>query len=219
MPQPTATVTPTPTFIPTTLPTPTIDPADDSDFDDITDQVECGGIYACADSDDDGWANYLDIDSDGDGIPDRVEAVVVAVIGRSVRPVDLDGDGLPDYLDEDSDNDTVYDRWEGHDANLDGIADRVALGTDSDEDGLDDAFDTVVSGHSQLNAAGSNASLFSSSGGLPNWRNADDDGDAIPTIVEIGHNRALPVDEDGNGVPDYLQPRQVYRWFLPVICE
>lgn len=213
LPQATTTATPTP------RPLPTVDQNGDSDFDGIADAIECRAVDACVDSDADGQVDYLDIDSDNDGIPDRVEAVVVAVVERSVRPVDLDGDGIPDYLDEDSDNDTLYDRWEGHDANLDGVADRVALGSDHDQDGLDDAFDTVDGGHSRLNAAGSNASLPSSSGGLPNWRNADDDGDGIPTIEEIGHNRAFPVDEDDNGVPDYLQPRQLRYWFLPVICQ
>jgi hypothetical protein len=209
--------TPTPTPLPTPTATPPIDIDGDSDFDGIADPVECPTGAACPDSDGDGLADYRDIDSDGDGIPDRIEAVVVVVRDWRVQPVDLDGDGLPDYLDPDSDNDSVLDALEGHDANFDGVADRVAMGVDRDDDGLDDAFDTVDGGHSQVNAAGSNAALANASGGLPNWRNADDDGDAIPTIEEIGRNRALPIDEDGNGTPDYLQPRVVLYTFLPLL--
>ncbi len=224
----TALATATPTLLATSLPsttpspiptaTPTLDVEGDSDFDGIGDRVECRDELSCPDSDGDGHADYLDIDSDGDGITDKVEAVVVFVVDRSVRPVDLDGDGQPDYLDPDSDNDTLPDALEGYDADYDGIADLVALGLDSDHDGLDEAFDTMPQMyHSRENAAGSNAPLPSTSGGLPNWRNADDDGDTIPTIEEIGRNRALPIDEDLNGIPDYLQPRVVRYLFVPLV--
>ncbi|MCH8345021.1 MAG: right-handed parallel beta-helix repeat-containing protein [Planctomycetes bacterium] len=50
------------------------------------------------DPDGDGISNYLDTDSDGDGIPDSQEG-----------DGDADGDGIPDYLDEDSDNDGIPD--------------------------------------------------------------------------------------------------------------
>ncbi len=209
---PSATPTPTPTI------TPALIEGGDSDFDGIGDLAECGDGDSCVDSDGDGHADYLDIDSDGDGIPDRIEAVVIAIVGRSVRPVDLDGDDLPDYLDPDSDNDTLPDLLEGFDADYDGVADVTAMGVDSDNDGLDEAFDTVRRAqHSKENAAGSNAPLPNTSGGLPNWRNADDDGDTIPTIEEIGRNRALPIDEDLNGIPDYLQPRVVRYLFFPLV--
>jgi hypothetical protein len=231
-PSPTVTslslATPTPTLLATSMPpatpspvptiTPTVDVEGDSDFDGIADRLECEDKADCPDSDGDGKADYLDIDSDGDGIADRVEAVVIAIVERSIRPVDLDGDGLPDYLDPDSDNDTLPDALEGYDADYNGIADVVAVGLDSDNDGLDEAYDTVQrTHHSRGNAAGSNAPLPSTSGGLPNWRNADDDADTIPTIEEIGRNRALPIDEDLNGIPDYLQPRVVRYLFVPLI--
>lgn len=198
--------------------TPTRDPRGDSDFDGIRDRVECRVPVRCPDSDNDGFADYLDVDSDDDGIPDSIEAIVVP-IGGNVRPVDLDGDRVADYLDLDSDNDSLPDFTEGHDGNLDGFPDVIAVGTDGDQDGLDDAFDTVESSHSRMNALGSNAPLPRSSGTLPNWRNADDDGDGVPTIEEVGRNRALPIDEDGNGTPDYLQPRIVLYLFIPVILQ
>jgi|GEM_PF-1353017 len=53
------------------------------------------------DTDGDGVANFMDLDSDGDTVPDSVEGIV-----------DTDGDGTPDYLDLDSDNDGLGDLLE-----------------------------------------------------------------------------------------------------------
>jgi hypothetical protein len=72
-----------------------------------------GTALPVADSDDDGTADYLDSDSDGDSISDMRE-------GR----VDTDNDGKADYLDSDSDGDGVSDRNEGTaDSDGDGVAD------------------------------------------------------------------------------------------------
>lgn len=212
---PTASQTATPTFTPTMTRSARID----SDFDGILDRTECQNPTNCPDTDQDSHPDYLDIDSDNDGISDRVEALVIFVVGPVVHPVDLDDDKVPDYLDSDSDNDTLPDASEGHDGNLDGFPDRIATGLDDDGDGLDNAFDTIASGHSITNAIGSNAPLPNSSGGLPNWRNADDDGDGIPTIEEVGRNRSLPIDEDGDGTPDFLQPKVILYLFLPIISR
>ena len=54
------------------------------------------------DLDADGTPNFLDLDSDGDGIPDSVETAA-----------DVDGDGNPNFLDLDSDNDGIPDAFEG----------------------------------------------------------------------------------------------------------
>ena len=97
------------------------------------------------DSDQDGLVNYLDIDSDNDGITDHVESMPTQGF---ISPVGLDGDGdglddsfdaddiirldylmdqerllfinneldpFPDYLDLDADNDGEADNIEGHD--------------------------------------------------------------------------------------------------------
>ncbi len=104
-----------------------------------------------ADADGDGIANYLDIDSDNDGIPDNVEAQTTAGYlqpsgsinasgfydnyGSGFTPIDTDGDGVPDFLDDDSDNDGVLDIFEN------GLANTLS-GTDTDNDGLDDNFET-----------------------------------------------------------------------------
>src|SRR5690606_15108831 len=114
------------------------------------------------DSDGDGIPDYLDIDSDNDGIPDNIEAqTTLGYIPPSgvdannnglddayeqngnlgLFPIDTDGDGMPDYLDEDSDDDGVPDYIEGHDHNHDGIPDVVFIGSDKNNNGLDDGFE------------------------------------------------------------------------------
>src|SRR5690606_10477383 len=60
----------------------------------------------------DGIPDYLDGDSDGDGLLDELEA------GASCdEPRDTDGDGTPDFQDTDSDNDGVDDQFEDRDGN------------------------------------------------------------------------------------------------------
>jgi hypothetical protein len=104
--------------------------------------------------------DYLDIDSDNDGIPDNIEAQSstnymapnsvpgangldsaydfndsFANTGLSTTLVNTDGDAEPDYRDTDSDGDGTDDDAEG----LTGTP--SFSGTDTDGDGLDDAFE------------------------------------------------------------------------------
>ncbi|MCL7753140.1 T9SS type A sorting domain-containing protein [Polaribacter sp. Z022] len=113
------------------------------------------------DVDNDGVDNYLDIDSDNDGIPDNIEAQSTkgynAPSGTGSSVVDVNENGLddnyetatliglnpentdsvdnPDYLDSDSDNDGILDIAEN------GDTDNVLSGGDADGDGLYDIFD------------------------------------------------------------------------------
>ncbi len=97
------------------------------------------------DVDRDGRPNFLDIDSDNDGITDNAEAFATGSYlapatttspdglvsnydsapathgGNQVTPVDTDNDGAPDYRDLDSDNDGNPDLVEGHDTDGDGV--------------------------------------------------------------------------------------------------
>ncbi|MGB5666371.1 MAG: gliding motility-associated C-terminal domain-containing protein, partial [Maribacter sp.] len=188
------------------------------------------------DSDGDGYADYLDIDSDDDGIPDNVEAQTtvdyLAPSGQDTNgnglddiyenngnlglfPIDTDGDSLPDYLDEDSDNDNVPDNIEGNDFNHDGIADAGLIGSDKDDDGLDDGFE----GYTAIDAD-VNDEIDDPFDNLPNtdgdnesdYRDTDDDDDSIATIDEDlnGDGNYANDDSDGNGTPDYLQPNIIY---------
>lgn len=120
-------------------------------------------------SDSDSYPNYLDIDSDNDGITDNVEGQLTNTYKlptgndtdgdgiddeydhdnnilynyQGLIPVNFQGavDALPDYVDPDTDDDGRSDIIEGHDADLNGVADYSLAGTDTDGDGLDDAFD------------------------------------------------------------------------------
>ncbi len=122
-----------------------------------------------------GRPDYMDIDSDDDGIPDNIEGMSTATYklptgldadndgldnaydafgpfasafgGAGNYPYDHDFDGIPDYRDLDSDSDGAPDITEGHDYNGNGIADDGAFlsGNDADGDGLDDTFDAINS--------------------------------------------------------------------------
>ena len=91
----------------------------DSDLDNIPDAIEIeDGIEL--DSDSDGTPNYLDKDSDNDGISDAIEGGISNSCSDTL--LDSDNDGIPDYIDDDSDNDTVLDNDEGkEDCDNDGI--------------------------------------------------------------------------------------------------
>ncbi len=108
--------------------------------------------------------NYIDIDSDSDGIDDTREGYStadydfptlltdtdedgiidfwdVSTFSTPITPYDRDSDDTPDYMDSDSDNDGVSDLIEGNDANADGVVDVTLSGDDDDNNGLDDALD------------------------------------------------------------------------------
>ena len=81
-------------------------PGADSDSDGINDEKE--GCNPPRDTDNDKIPDYLDLDSDDDGIPDSIEGTK-----------DSDGDKRPDYQDTDSDGDGISDGDE--DLNGDGL--------------------------------------------------------------------------------------------------
>jgi large repetitive protein len=198
----------------------------DSDGDGLTDAVE-----GTSDFDGDGLENYIDIDSDGDGITDNRESQASSSYrapnridtdndgldnrydadngGTAITIVNTDGSGLADYLDTDADDDGVPDSIEGHDADQDGVADRSPIGSDLDQDGLDDSYDTVSSGSSG-NPTGSNAAIVNTDGnGLRNWQDTDDDDDGLLTVNEDDNTNGNWADDftqgqDTNTFPDYL---------------
>jgi|GEM_PF-3622262 len=117
-------------------------------------------LMACHsdDADNDAIPNYLDLDSDGDGIPDNVEAFasldyeapgaadtdlnglddvyeVSPGSGEGISVVNTDGLDGPDYLDIDADNDGFSDTVE---------AGLTLANADDDGDGLDNATDTSI---------------------------------------------------------------------------
>jgi len=119
-----------------------------------------------------GNPDYLDIDSDDDGIPDNIEGMPTATYalptltdvdgdglmlpydnvpagfsGSGIFLYDHDGDGIPDYRDLDTDGDGQPDIIEGNDFNLNGMTDDLVTltGLDTDGDGLDNRFDSLNS--------------------------------------------------------------------------
>ncbi|WP_418602334.1 LamG-like jellyroll fold domain-containing protein [Hwangdonia sp.] len=96
--------------------------------------------------------DFLDIDSDNDGIPDNVEAQptigyvapsgtysstgIDVSYGLGIMVEDTDGDGIPDYIDLDSDNDGILDEAEN------GLP-IPTTDQDKDADGLINPFETT----------------------------------------------------------------------------
>lgn len=211
----------------------------DDDNDGIPDSLEGDGMV---DSDTDGVPDSMDIDSDNDGIPDifegQVENDFFAPLGIDANnngwdaaydpeeggypffPVDTDGNGVPDYLDSDSDGDGVPDFIEGHDLNADGMPDVTRIFIDSDNDGLDDAYDIVYGccDPYAFNPGGSNAPLQDFDGdGTRDWRDVDDDADGILTFDEDLNNDGdwSNDDTDLDGFPEYLDISLDCELFIP----
>ncbi len=167
------------------------------------------------DSDGDGMLDLQDLDSDDDGIRDRVEGHDANFDGRPDRLLsgqDSDGDGLDDafdadspaggsaalvpdrdedgaanYRDPDDDNDQIPTRVEFDDTN--------ALSPprpDVDRDGLVNWYDTD-----------SDNDTIGDQGECPTGINCpDNDGDGIPGYLDPDE---VPSDEDGDGVPDLVE--------------
>lgn len=167
----------------------------DNDNDGILNTDEYNGLL---DSDEDEIPDSFDIDSDNDGITDNVEwqqednyikpsesdsnrngwddIYDVYLNGSYYKPVDTDNNGIPDYLDLDSDNDGFLDKTEGFDEDGDGFAEINPLKSDTDKDGLDDAFDVVSSWKLSCNSTGSSSPLPDlNSNGIRDWRDSQNE--------------------------------------------
>lgn len=182
-----------------------------------------GGV--AEDSDHDDIADYLDLDSDNDGITDNVEAQTTggytaptgvdadsdglddaydaatgntgAGASQGLTSVDTDGDGTADYLDVDSDDDGKLDITERDDG-----ASSVSDATDTDHDGLLDIFEgeDVNDGFdaNDENVSDNGFALLDSDDDLP----ADGEG-AKPLVVDLDYRENPVVDGDGDGVMDH----------------
>jgi hypothetical protein len=206
---------------------------DDADGDKIPDIVEgrcaAGGP---TDTDGDGTPDYLDLDSDGDGIHDRAEW-----FAGGCEPTggnDADGDGIPNFRDLDSDNNGLPDTTEKcpptavltklgmpacvvgtpYDFDGDGVPDFIDPENDHDSSsaskvvGLDDRYELT-------NKAGVYVGLVDSDGdGIPDLYDVDSDNDGIldadDGINDVdgdGLQNFRDTDSDGDGVPDSCEKR------------
>ena len=133
-----------------------VDTTGDGNADQAVDVDVVGGVLMpLPNSDGTGNSDYLDIDSDDDGIVDIIEAQTSAgynapnavdanglIFANGLIPIDTEGDNTPDYLDLDTDDDGIIDAIEGWDYTNDGVAETIIQNVDSDNDGLDNAYDT-----------------------------------------------------------------------------
>jgi|GEM_PF-1642630 gliding motility-associated-like protein len=160
----------------------------DSDNDGISNYKE-GYNYtnpsASLDTDRDGIPDYLDVDSDGDGILDVNDAFPI----NRLEWTDTDHDGIGNNVDTDDDNDGILDACDV-DSNGDGIPDN---GTDLDGDGVIDSCDPDMDGDGVNNTSDNCPNT-------PNANQADRDhdgkGDACDTI-ELDTAEALTPNGDG----------------------
>ncbi|MEO0326573.1 MAG: hypothetical protein AAF447_26740 [Myxococcota bacterium] len=203
-------------------------PGIDTDGDGVSDALEGDGRL---DTDGDGTPDSLDLDSDGDRIPDRVEGQPREVGGDLP---DADGDGLPDLRDLDSDGDGRLDLFDGArnaagripdfdedgredfrdlDDDQDFISDVEELGPfpnaprDQDRDGFPDFRDLDSDGDTiQDLHEGSRDTPDADFDGTPNPRDLDADGDGLTDALEAGDAdlETAPTDTDGDQLPDFL---------------
>jgi len=191
--------------------------ANGNGLNDLVDPAAGGTALVPQDKDKDGKPNYLDLDSDADGIPDTFEAAFYIVDGENdgvigTGPiVDADGDGLSDlndpdfvavstlfnqdrdfdglsnYLDIDADNDGIIDNIEGLSTN--GYV--APKGVDTDGDGIDDAYDVnnggVASGYSNIDG-----------GSAPDYVDTDSENDGFKDWEENSIVSPLEVDNKIN---------------------
>lgn len=213
------------------------DPSADSDNDGIPNFLDhdfpgfvdanSDGVNDNFDSDQDGIPNFLDLDSDNDGIPDVVESGGVDANGDGIidnysdtdsdglsqnvdasntgatnsglglGALDTDGDGVPNYLDLDSDNDGVPDVIEVYGTDNNHDG-KIDNYVDIDGDGFADSVDGDVGNDGT--AENSAAALLRTGADI----NSDGRADSYPykNMDADGKPNPYDLDSDGDGITD-----------------
>jgi OOP family OmpA-OmpF porin len=164
-----------------------------------------------------------DVDSDGDGVPDRKDKCPNTPKGVQVYsdgcPLDLDGDGVPDYLDKcpgtppgvkvnaqgceiDSDGDGVPDSRDQCPGTPRGVrVDPNGCPLDADGDGIPDYLDKCPKTAPGTKVDEKGCPLTDTDGdGVPDQF---DKCPGSPPGIPVGPD-GCPLDSDGDGIPDYL---------------
>ena len=153
--------------------------------------------------------HYVDLDADGDGLPDNVEAqttigyiVPTTVVDSNgvdlayvsgLDPVNTDGADNPDYLDTDSDNDGSNDITE---------AALTLSGNDTDIDGLDDAVDADTSGYDDAGGTIDNPLVAPEI--LPDTDNDATIGGDVD-FRDVPDSEIVDIDSDDDGILDTME--------------
>ena len=196
---------------------------DGDGWDDAYDPSNGGTPIALADTDADGHPDFLDTDSDGDGIVDLAEGVIGAgesLVIPTLSGLDADEDGLDDVFDEsvkgatfmgvtaqgtnaaleNTDNDAVPD-YRDIDSDNDGILDNIEAQEDLDNYVVASEQDQDGDGLDDAYDTDYNAvviELVDTDGdGTPDFRDEDTDNDWVPDYIEGN-------DADMNGKPDLI---------------
>ncbi|MBT6702024.1 MAG: OmpA family protein, partial [Gammaproteobacteria bacterium] len=151
-----------------------------------------GIILNPADTDGDTELDLFDVDSDGDGINDLVEAGGLDVDdnGQIDGFVDTDGNGFDNQLAltttalPDDDNDGIPDYQDTNDADNDGIPDNTDL--DDDNDGIPDSLE----GDGLVDTDGD---------GIVDSLDLDSDNDGLFDLIESGITNPAELDTDNDG--------------------
>ena len=184
------------------------------------------GIANPEDTNNDGEDDYLDLDSDGDNVPDSIEAHDTNSNGM----IDA-GEASPINIDTDLDG--LDDGYEGVDVN-DGfdVNDEINVpaldlpDTDGTEDvdyrDIDDDGDGVSTLDEDIDGNGDPFDDDTDGDGQPNYLDVDDDGDGILTSIETdddadgdGNANYLDIDADGDGIPDNVEGQSTGGYIEP----
>ena len=171
----------------------------DSDNDGVLDNWE-SLFYTNSDPDNDGKLGSGALaDADDDGLGDALDpdtATGATNVGNSNYYGDRDGDGLPNQLDIDADNDGIVDNLEGQST----LGYLAPTGTDTDNDGIDNAYD--------INNGGTPGGFINIDGGsAPDYVDTDADQDGIKDLAEnhlgvSGSLDASEIDANNDGILD-----------------
>jgi hypothetical protein len=208
-----------------------IDNFTDTDADGLSDNADgyvlaaTGRALGLPDFDGDGIPNYLDLDSDNDGIPEILEAAAPDVNNNGMVDVftDANGNGFADNY-EGAVNAILKT---GADANNDGKADSYpnknkdndfrpnAYDMDSDADGIIDVIEAglpdVAAPFGTVDGAIGTSGWSATVSGLASFNPRNSDADVYADYLDI--------DDDNDGIPDNIEAQPTASYKLPATAD